>query len=894
MRQMPEPGIEAVLLRLTVEGGVVTEVSSTGPVACEEAIGAAICDLLDPCPENSRFVQSTLRTADGLRVAAARATGKEYFVYFLDGPGAEASPGIPWIMLSPDSRAPLASPAMVALLGYTPWELGGTELLAPILRECGSSSFTTSVLDRWGSRRDILCHCTRARSGTRWIALLPLPPHEEASWEAVLSEWEQQPGSGFRQELDFLLKAVGIPSGALLDGSGEGIPSILAQAGLSVTREDLSPGGMLSTWVSGSILWVDSEETPAELGNLCIAPFGRSEKYIAVLGGAHSPVATEQRLKVMLPILAMRLDLLALSRYGAELDGRRALLDDIESIVQKHSPGSWSSLSPALADIAPEIGASALAILAPDGGGPSACAGDCGPGSIAALSTGLGEAFQAVVEVKLREGYRFCAGFERAAAADPGLLKAVGRMLERYCHDGCAPSPGPDLSSLPAVQIRNFRVLWQGDTPGIDHCYEYYGRSGTCDGCPLTASGDERPKRMRILTGDILEEIHPSRDGHVITWTRLPPRAPAPAPVERVPGGTASYDADGIIESWSGWLEAAAGVPAQIAIGQWAGRLLDKLGSDRLIRQFELALRGVFLPESVEFLLDGRRCGSRMTPGPDRTISHFILDSVSAGMGEMRILSGPGIISPEAEPSSLASTISAACEILGWELDISPAASADGCTVWLSQQALSGLLLELLRVLAPLCPERWAALDSSVHERIGRGTRPILPGRYLTLQFGIYPVLLATQTASLLAIDREIAALGGWTARNEQGDNLTIALPSSLRQGDGESVGFYANDDHLGRLVAEIEKSVPGGSLRASTLAELAGIQQECRLIVARLRPQELELAAALAGRAPWQGILIATGLQPRIPLFASRIELLQLPATPEELLGAVRRMLVR
>jgi hypothetical protein len=397
---------------------------------------------------------------------------------------------------------------------------------------------------------------------------------------------------------------------------------------------------------------------------------------------------------------------------------------------------------------------------------------------------------------------------------------------------------------------------------------------------------------MRLLNGEVLEEIFQTPDGHLILWLKAPQAQQAQSPAERIPGGTAVYDSDGLITLWSNWFEAATGASVGLATGQWAGRLLEKLGSDRLMRQFELALRGVFLQESVEFRFEGRRCSSRLCQGPGGSVHHFVLDSVSAGLGELRLLSGPGIIS-QTDPTSLASSLSAACELLGWELDIGPAASAEGSLVWLSQQALSGLLLEVLRVLASLCPERWVALDSCVYEKPFRSGRAFLPGRFVTVQFGTYPVLLASQQAAMTALDREMSAIGGWSARTESGDSFTLAFPSAIRLGSGDCVGIYSGDEYFGAVMEEVLPSLPASCRMISTLPELASIQAECTLLVVRLRPGDLELAAALAGRAPWQGLLLATGLQPQIPLFASRIELLQLPVTPEEVLGAIRRMLV-
>jgi PAS domain-containing protein len=882
---------EAVLLKLSVDGDVVREVASTGPGEYSALRGSVLAEILEPCPSSPRFALSILRFEGSVLTVAARAAGPEYFVYLLSGLSSEVCPGLAWVKLTPGKSAPLASPALVALLGYTPWELAGTDLLSPVFRECGASSFVSSVLDRWGSRKDLLCSCSRGTDGSRWITMIPLPSTEPVSLEDSLVEWERQPVGSAQAELEFLLRAAGIPCGVLIDRSVQP-QKVVAESGLSLAEDDFGPGGLLTSWVSGSILWVDSEETSEERGNICVAPFGRSERYLVVLGGVPSPVPTEQRLRMLLPVLAMRLDLWTHCRSGAELEGRRALLDDFDEMLQKHEVTSWSNLQPALSQILPETGAVSAAVFAPGSAEPLAIAGESSPPSVTALFEGKGDLFQAIAEVRLRNGYRLCAGFDKEAAADQSLIRALGRMLERYCRDQSGDRCSADLVGvLPAAAVKSFRVFWQGDSMSLSHCHEYYGRSTPCEGCPLLVpAGADPPRHMTILNGETLEEIHQIQEGHLLLWLKQPQQQ-ARILNERIPGGLAVYDREGLAILWNGWFEAATGAAPAVAVGQWAGRLLEKLGSEKLMRQFELGLKGVFLPESVEFRFEGRRCWSRLCQGPGGSLHHFVLDSVSAGLGYLRLLSGPGIVA-QADPSPVASTLSDACEMLGWELDVSPTA-ADGSTVWLSRQALSGLLLEVLRVLAPLCPERWVSLDLAAFEKPFSSNRAFLPGEYVTMQFGTYQVLLASQQSTLGALDREMSAIGGWSARTESGDSFTLAFPAAIRLGAGECVGVYPGDEYFASVLAEVLPSVPATVRMASTLSELAAAQAECSLIVARLKPGEMDAAAALAGRAPWQGLILATGLQPQLPLFASRIDLLQLPATPEEVLSAIRRMLV-
>ncbi len=888
---------EAVLIKLTVADGRVAAVASTGPGDHSHLVGFAISDLLRPLPQGGRFVQVAFAQEGRYLTAAAKCSGSEYFVYLLTGPGSETCAGIPYIRLAKSAPLPAVSPGMVALLGYTPWELTESDLLQTLAPRLTGEPLLTSVLDRWGGLREVVCSISTTADGSGWIWMTEVPRAALAGWERVIEDWESRPLVSAESELETLLRAVGLPAGALADRSG-GEPRLLCSSGLRVEKEDLLPGGVYGSEAAAAPVWLDASAIPGCDGSWhhYVAPFGRGERYLAVLSGASSPVLVEQRAKVLLPVLSMRLDLLGHARSNADQESRRALLEDIEQILQARCVKSWSSLQPCLETLASEIGARALVLLGQELPSGVVAAPGTSKAEIECLDAGKGEQFPAVLSVRIRDDLRLAAGFSAPSPADQALLRSLGRMLERYCLGGSpAQQKQPDaLGVLPVLYMEDFKVVWQGAGPSLRHCWEYWGETGVCDGCPLSAPPDARLSRMRFVRDGTLEEIIPGARGHALLHARLP-RDQQDHPHDMLPGGTAVYDAEGVVRAWSSWFEAVTGIPPQVAVGQHSARLVEKLGSERVCRQLEKALEGLFLPESVEFTISGRRCHSRMVRGPaEGTIHHFVLDNLSAGLGDVWMLAGPGLSVSAEKPVEIGGPLTSACEIKGWEMDTSPTASESGGRTWLSQGVLSELLLDILRTMTPMCPERWVALDT---RDIGIGSlrisRPVLPGRYHVLQFTTYPVLLDSQTAALAALEREMTMLGGWLARPESGDGLEIGFPAARKKSPGAGILLYSPDPVFLSFAEEVLGQTYQSLAKAPGLEELAEMQQAADLVILRVKPHEFTLVASLMARMPEQGILLATGLKPATPFLSSRIEVIQLPATAEELLGSVRRMLI-
>lgn len=66
-------------------------------------------------------------------------------------------------------------------------------------------------------------------------------------------------------------------------------------------------------------------------GHVFIKSFGRSGMFMGVFCGAPSPLALEHKASVILPILAMRLELASATRARVELESRKSVLNPSRS-----------------------------------------------------------------------------------------------------------------------------------------------------------------------------------------------------------------------------------------------------------------------------------------------------------------------------------------------------------------------------------------------------------------------------------------------------------------------------------------------------------------------------------------------------------------------------------
>lgn len=875
-----------VLLRVTEDAGKVRISSSSGETGVPDLSGIEVHEISRRLPQNGRYALMQLALPDRVVTTAARLQGEEVFFYYMTGDGSRAISSIPAFRLSRESGLPLATPGAVALLGYTPWEIAGSDFLRVF--GSGQPVGMASVLDRWGRRHELVYQSTRDAEGSVWITVSPLPPEisEEPGRETV--DWDARPVSTSRSELDSALAALGLPGGAFLERSGDRYV-ILAIQGMQLSDDDISPDGFISRSGPDASEWVDIEEGDPE-GHLFLKSFGRSGRYLGVFKGALNPLVLERRARFVLPLVAARLDLAAATRSGIELETRKALLESIEKIMTDRGVSSWNDLPGVIDDLAREIGATLLAVLAPSGEPLAQKTGS--------RTDDAREAHPSSFETRLRGGRVLRAAFDRPDFTDQAILRALARMLERFCHrDAPQAQREAVLSTLRALYMESFRVIWQGEGMELSSCFEFFGRSSPCEGCPVSSgSASERGRPVVRVQDGWVEEIVPTGRGHSLHWMRQLQDNPDQGAFEKLPGGAAVYDAQGAILSWSSWFEATSGVEAKTAVGQGAARLVEKVGGPRILRQLELAEEGVFLPESVEVVIGGRRCLSKISPGTRKgLLYHFLLDARSAGFEDAALLAGPGASGAEGDPASLMATLSAVCEVFGWSLLTSVEATASATRVWLSSPALTEFLLELLRLLAQIVPEKKMHLAiRSVSEIRGLSGRPVLPAAHCVMTFDCYPVLLSSHVSAMAALDREMISLGGWVARGAEGEEVSIAFPRVVEREEGPaSLLLYSADQWFAEEARAVLGQVSIGWRQAETLEELVDLQQGCSAIMIRLKPGEMNLGAALAARCPGQSIILATGLRPRIPLTAGSILHLPLPASRDEILAAVRRMVV-
>ena len=880
--------IAPILLRSIVIGGRVTTTSSDPAFEPPPFSELELRDLARRIPQNGRYALLQISTGSGVATAAARVQAEEFFFFLLKGEGAERLASIPAFCLSRGDRLPLATPAAVALLGYTPWELAGGDFLKGFTGSPTGQSSLVPVLDRWGRRHELIHMPVRQSDGSVWITVTPVPDTLASGWEAILASWVSRPACSAVSELESALEAAGASGGALFERRGDSYV-LLASRNSPVSQEDLAPGGLLAAAGADSSEWIDTGGDGAG-GHLYIKSFGRSDAYLGVFGGAASPVTMESRASVVLPVLAMRLDLSASIRAGMETESRKAVLESIEKMLQDRGVSSWQELGSSLDDIAAQTGATRMDVITQ----PAEVTAPVPAAAAVELQDST------TMDVRMRGSRILRVGFDSPSHADMRLARAVARIFERFCHRD-APASGRDVhpGGWRTVQIEGFRVVWQPEGSSLPACYSFYGREAPCDDCPVTrgAAGRQGAPSSHLRDGWI-EEILPVGTGHSVRWTRWM-ADPSDPGTERLPGGAAVYGRGGEIVSWNGWMETVSGIGSSSARGQGASRLLDRMAGQRVVRQLELAMGGVFLPDSVEVTLPGgRRCFSKMTPGSGKDlIAHFIIDARSAGMEDVQILAGPGAAGAEGEPSSLRTALESVCEIYGWDLTVSDDSSADSTEVWLSAPALSEYLLDLLKLMAPMMPERKASLGTALMPE-GRALagRPVLPAIYGMVGFRTYPVLLPGHHQMLAGLEREIAALGGWMARNgEQGrDEVVVALPIVGRDlGERRQVTLYSADDWFTGEIEAVASGLQERLCEASTLSDLAEMQLSSRALVLRPRPGEAGLVSCLAARVPGQPMILATGIRPRIPVTVSSVMHLQTPATRDELLMALRRMIV-
>jgi hypothetical protein len=439
-------------------------------------------------------------------------------------------------------------------------------------------------------------------------------------------------------------------------------------------------------------------------------------------------------------------------------------------------------------------------------------------------------------------------------------------------------------------------VLWHGKSLGISHCFQFYGNSRQCFDCPvnhLSVSG-KKSARLENHQGYV-EEIYPTGNGYLITWTLLPSKSVTDSSVrESYPGGEAEYTPDGEIVSWNGWFQEATGVGSEQVSGQNAARILNRIGSPVLLSQYRAALAGVFIPEPVEFIWKGMKCFSRMrTPRSGENILHTVLDSNRAGIADATTL-GPGTLSSSSELRSLAEYLSIACRREGWEFDISGTTSEEGAPVWFARRAATDLLSSLLHMLAPMCPDRWAGLETGWLDNTPEtGAFSFLPGQYHVIQFRLQGIGIAERSSILRQLSILFRGFGGWLAGSPDKDVLQVGLPAGKKHYKEIDAIIYSPLFSFTELYREAISGIKSKKFHiVESAREMAVRQQTAGAVICRLDQSNIHYATALAARIPDQPLLVASGLSSGIPSITAKVRHLQLPVDRKTLLSAIRKTL--
>jgi len=357
--------------------------------------------------------------------------------------------------------------------------------------------------------------------------------------------------------------------------------------------------------------------------------------------------------------------------------------------------------------------------------------------------------------------------------------------------------------------------------------------------------------------------------------------------------GTSIYNADGFIMSWSPWLEDATAIRATNAVGQPAGRLLDRIGSAKLTEQYEHALRDTLYDEPVEFPFQGRKCFSYISRHSDGTsLVHKVVD-----MGILAVNPCPGVATPgtyaiSGNPASAADVLTDAAGITGWEYDMSPDTTVSGTPIWLSHGTGVDMLVHMMQLLSPFCPDHWVGLTATVIDQDDESSHLLLPGVYHVLSFRTLPVMMPAQIALLERLNGQIGALGCSLTRSEADDSLFLAIPSALSPGSNMDLVIYSSDSRFLVTCSDLFSKVAESWHVADSLGSLARLQDKARALVLRLHPFELPIVNALLARLPYQPMLVISGQTSAIPLLGTEVDLQQLPIDDKRILMALRRLL--
>ncbi len=888
-----------MLLRISLLDDKIDTVVSTSPGEVSEDIpdiaGSSIAELFSIWPLSEEFRMVLFTPGAAIYSAAARKdSDSSVLVYYLDTEKEDLyNPSLPAIRLIPDRNLPVVSPGFVCLLGYTPWELSQSELISSLPGDLNESRGQVTLLDKTGKGLRLIFSRTPNNSGGTDYTFIGRPeglvfPITELE---RLSEMKVQVPEDL---LAFLVDVLKLEAAVLLTRSTVGYVPICT-INVEIDTEHFETSSIFNPENLQFPIWVDLDEDRAPLslrGQCLVYPSGHLILVAPWRGDADT---LQQRADSIMPALSMKYEHFRATHGEHRLQN---LLCELDLLLADQS--NHNSLQKTLETAAMGFSATVLAIFGPEESA-SPIASSNTDNEIEKLLTSdrpFEECFNDTHVSILNNGFILLAAWNDEREVPYKAVDAFGKKLNRIDLDKLRMDDTnlPDFSQLQAVFMKDTKVLWHGKSLGISHCFQFYGNSRQCFDCPVNHLSISGKKSARLENHQgYVEEIYPTGNGFLITWTLLPSEGVTGSSTrESYPGGEAEYTPDGEIVSWNGWFQEATGVGSEQVSGQNAARILNRIGSPALLSQYRAGLAGVFIPEPVEFIWKGMKCFSRMRiPRSGENILHTVLDSNRAGIADAITL-GPGTLSSSSEPRSLAEYLSIACRREGWEFDVSGTTSEEGAPVWFARRAATDLLSNLLHMLAPMCPDRWAGLETGWLDNTPEtGAFSFLPGQYHVIQFRLQGIGIAERSSILRQLSILFKGFGGWLAGSPDKDVLQVGLPAGKKHYKEVDAIIYSPLSSFTELCREAISGISSKKFHfVESAREMAVRQQTAGAVICRLDQSNIHYATALAARIPDQPILIASGLSSGIPSITAKVRHLQLPVDSKTLFSAIRKTL--
>jgi len=896
-----------ILLRITHVDETVTSVSSSADSGCishtPDIEGNHLTDLFSSIPKKHSYSLVTFTPAKVEFTAAARVEDPQTIaVYYIPVPESSLwNPAIPYAKIERGRTVPVVSPGLVAILGYTPWELAQSSLFAELLSSDVSGSGTITLLDKSGNGHRLVY--SKQKNAKKGIDFIFLPQPDELAFPVreleLLAKLEIESPQAI---LNYLAGALGLDSALLFCRFMDGY-LLTAQHNMNIDPEHFEASDIFDPEKLQHPVWIDIDADDGlalgDTGHCLVYPADLIVLFAPWRGNAD---ILQQKADMLMPAVSIKYKLFSL--MDDELK-TKLLLEKLENMVHSDDILSISSLRSILETAARGFKASALAIF----GAEETAA----PIATSLISNNIrellnsdnpfDECFSDVHITLLSGGFSLLAVWDDKRTVPYDTVDSLGAMLRKkdLLNSILYLDAQPDFSSLKAVFMKDTDVLWQGASLNVKKCYHFYNRVDRCPECPLSQLKNA-PTKAAILENNkgFIEEIHPTEHGFLVTWTHIPKdcnssTTDADIPTPDFPGGVAVYRNTGEILEWSAWFANATGIDMKKAHGQNGVRLLDKLGIKPVLDQFHDAMNGHFTIEPVEFLWLGKPCFSKMRCSDCDVILHTILDSDIAGIGLGKSAIGPGVLlSPNREKAScLAESLSLACEKTGWEFDVSGETTVSGSPVWFSKRAAADILKHILHLLSPICPERWTGFEIAFLKNPPRNSDfPILQGDWHVLRFRIHSQELPDRNTILSKIDQFMRSIGGWLAGSNEKDVIQIGFPvAQVHAGGVEILVYSPPGDFLDMCRNVLSDKLSRQVIFTDSLEDLSSAQKASKALILRLDHTNIHIAASLAARIPNQNILVASGLNRGLPVGFTGVQYIQLPTNEKSLFTAIRRI---